>query len=80
MTPTCLSRSAARSCWKGRLLICAALCVLIWNGIDEWSKGVHVQGVHRSLVLDDVVNLDPAADGVGVALAVIPESADTHIP
>ncbi len=40
ITSTCLSRSAARSCWNGRLLICAALLALIWNGIEVWSSGV----------------------------------------
>ena len=40
ITSTCLSRSAPRACWNGRLLICAALPALIWNGIDVWSSGV----------------------------------------
>ena len=39
ITSTCLSRSAPRSCWYGRLLICAALVALIWNGIEVWSSG-----------------------------------------
>jgi hypothetical protein len=37
---TCVSKSFARSCWNGRLLSWAALCALIWNGIDVWSSGV----------------------------------------
>ena len=40
ISPTCFRRSSARACWNGRLLICAALFALSWNGIDEWSSGV----------------------------------------